>query len=83
MRLLRRARSALNDGDPTQALARLTVHAETFARGQMVEDREALRVQALCKAGREAEARAAATAFLARYPNSPHAARVQRICAAG
>jgi hypothetical protein len=81
MRLLRRARSALNDGDPTQALARLTAHAETFAQGQMVEDREALRVQALCEAGRETAARVAATAFLATHPHSPHSARVQRICA--
>lgn len=82
MQLLRRARVALREGDPSRALAELKAHARRFASGQMVEDREALRVQALCDAGRGSEARVAASAFMRAHPGSPHAARVEKICAA-
>ena len=81
MRLLKQARTALREGDANGALAVLKTHAETFARGQMVEDRDALRVEALCAADRSADARTAAAAFARAWPGSPHAARVQKICA--
>lgn len=81
MRLLKQARTALREGDANRALAVLKTHAETFARGQMIEDRDALRVEALCAADRPADARTAAAAFARAWPGSPHAARVQKICA--
>lgn len=81
LRVLARARAALREGDPTRALAALKSHAEAFTEGQLGEDREALRVEALCAAGRVDDARAAARAFAQGWPRSPHVARVQKICA--
>jgi hypothetical protein len=82
MRVLRRARAAMRDGDPSRALTELEAHAAAFAHGQMSEDRDALRIEALCAADRAPEARAAAAAFARAVPRSPHAARVQKLCAA-
>jgi hypothetical protein len=80
MRLLRRARAAMRDRDPARALTALQAHAESFSDGQMSEDRDALRVEALCAADRRDDARAAAAAFARAWPRSPHGARVQKIC---
>jgi hypothetical protein len=80
MRLLRRARAAMRDHDPARALTALQAHAESFSDGQMSEDRDALRVEALCAADRRDDARAAAAAFARAWPRSPHGARVQKIC---
>ncbi len=80
MALLRRARAALRQGDAPGALAVLGRHARRFPRGQMLEDRQALRVQALCDAGRPRQAREAAAAFVAAHPGSPHAGRIKKTC---
>ncbi|MEM7160571.1 MAG: hypothetical protein AAF799_47480 [Myxococcota bacterium] len=77
MRLMTAARRALSQGQPARALELLEQHERTHARGQMAEDRAALRSQALCEAGRGAEARAAATSFLAAHPRSAHGNRVR------
>jgi hypothetical protein len=80
MKLLKRAREALRDDDPSAALEHLAAHAERHPRGQMAEDREALRVDVLCRAERRDEARRAAQSFARRWPDSPHAARVAKVC---
>jgi hypothetical protein len=68
--LIKGAQDAMKRGDNEAALARLAVHAKRFAKGLLVEEREALRVRAL-RAGRGAnEARDAARAFRERFPNS-------------
>lgn len=79
---LQRARAALDNHDPDAALARLGEHAHEFPAGQMAQDRELLRVEALCLRGDAAAARADAAQFLRRYPGSPHAARIQSFCPA-
>lgn len=79
MKLMRDARSALNGGRPRAALRHLARHTTEFPSAQMAEDREALRVTALCDAGDGDAAKQAATAFARRYGSSPHAASVARI----
>ena len=79
--LLRRARAAIDAGDGDAALALLGEHARMFAGGQLQQDRDILRVEALCAEGDATRARAAAAAFLRDHPGSPHAARVRTICA--
>lgn len=77
MAVLRRAGSLVRAGDGRPALAALDEHARRFPSGQLIEDREALRVQALCAAGDPAAARSAARAFEAAHPTSPHLGRVR------
>ncbi len=54
--LLRRAKRALADGRPAQALTWLDEHAAAFERGALNHAREAARVTALCALGRAPEA---------------------------
>lgn len=74
--LLRTARAAFAAGQPKAALAQLDEHAESFPRGQLVQERAALRVEVLCRLepARGLKSRAS---FLKRYPNSSHAKRVR------
>ncbi len=73
--LLDRAHASLGAGDVDAALALLATHARDFADGALIDLREAARVQALCSAGRPAEAEAAAIVLLAAYPGSAVAQR--------
>jgi hypothetical protein len=68
--LLDRARRALMRGDGDAALDPLGRHATSFPRGQLVEEREGMRVKALVLAGRRSEARARANSFRRRFPHS-------------
>lgn len=68
--LLRAAR-ALLASDPAGALAKLDEHARRFPSGALTEEREAARILALCKTGREDEATAAAARFVGGHPRSP------------
>ncbi|MBK8241175.1 MAG: hypothetical protein IPK74_37135 [Deltaproteobacteria bacterium] len=78
--LLRAANRALGAGDTALALARLSEHASRFERGTLAQDRDALRVVVLCRAGRRSDAVAARKRFLERWPQSVHAARVRAAC---
>jgi hypothetical protein len=71
------ARQLLRLGRAGEALSALDEVAREFPNGALAQEREALAVEALRVSGRSAEARARATAFLARYPASPHAASVR------
>lgn len=77
---MREARAALDRGDPASALHPLDAHAQEFPAGQMLEDRERLRIEALCALGRGDEARAEIDAFLRDHPSSTHTARVRGLC---
>jgi outer membrane protein assembly factor BamD (BamD/ComL family) len=68
--LVDQARSALARQDYASALTALEDHEKRFPRGQLAEERSALKVVALNGAGRHDDARAAAKAFKARWPDS-------------
>ncbi len=68
--LLDEARAALAQGDSARALDRLERHRRTFPVPLLAEERDAMWVQALVKAGRYDEARAHASAFRRRSPDS-------------
>lgn len=68
--LLQRAQAAYQDGNFSTALLLVAEHRRRFPRGRLVEEREALHIKALTGAGRDNEARRAASAFSARFPRS-------------
>jgi hypothetical protein len=68
--LLDEARSALIQGEAAGAIERLERHRRTFANPILDEERDAMEVEALVKAGRDNEARARADAFRKRSPTS-------------
>jgi hypothetical protein len=71
------ARDALRRGDYAGALAQLEQIRARFPGGGLAQEREALAIEALHRSGRRADASARANAFLATYPSSPLAERVQ------
>lgn len=75
--LIERCSSALVRGDAIGALAAAREHARRFRDGVLVEEREAMTVQALRALGRSAEADARADVFLRRWPDSLHAGIVR------
>ena len=79
-RLLEQADADLRRGDANAALARLAEHAARYPAGALREEREGVRVVALCRAGREAEGKAAAERFLAHSPRSALATRIRAAC---
>jgi len=79
-RLLEQADADLRRGDASGALARLAEHAAKYPDGALREEREGVRVMALCRAGRVAEGKAAAERFFARAPRSTLAARIRAAC---
>ncbi|HYP75047.1 MAG TPA: hypothetical protein VER12_03795 [Polyangiaceae bacterium] len=62
----------IDNGATTEALRRLDEIRSTDAASVLAEERDALQVQALARAQRRPEARAAARRFLLRYPASPY-----------
>jgi hypothetical protein len=80
--LLRQAQQALRDGAARRALELAERHAALYPRSQLALERGALRVFALCKLGRKADARALAAELLAAAPRSPLRASLEEGCAA-
>lgn len=78
--LVERAEAALRDGQPERALELLREHERRFAQAPTAQEREALRVLALCAAGRETEGRGARWAFLREHPRSAYRERIERAC---
>jgi len=60
LRLIERARVALRNGNPTEALRALDDHAQRFPTGQFATERRHSRIKAQCLAGRDTEAKALA-----------------------
>ncbi len=69
-RLLEPARAALARGMSAQVLDLLGRHLQAFPEGQLVEEREALWVQALAQSGETDSARLRAGLFRERFPKS-------------
>lgn len=80
LQLLAEIRGALKRGDPAGALTKIDEHARRFARGQLVQERMASQVEALCGLGRVDDARRVASQLLERWPDSTHAPRVRASC---
>jgi TolA-binding protein len=74
---LSEARDALRRGDAASALGQLEELGRKFPGGVLVQEREALTIEALYKSGQRERAAARASAFLSAYPTSPHAPRIQ------
>ncbi len=68
--LLEKGRTALTRGDAPGSLAVVADHARRFPDGELAEEREALRIQALLAEDRRAEALAVLGAFRRRFPGS-------------
>ncbi len=77
MALLEQANAAR---DLESKLTLLDRHADRFANGQLADEREILRIEALCELDELERAGAVARRFLAKRPNSPLRARIQRAC---
>lgn len=71
LRLLEQARAALAKEDFAQAIHLVAEHTRRFRTGRLVEEREALRIEALAGLGRRNDARRAAAEFATKFPNSP------------
>lgn len=72
------ARGLLRAGRAEAALSVLNGLAKEVPSGVLVQEREALTVQALLASGARERARMLARDFLSRYPNSPHGTDVSR-----
>jgi hypothetical protein len=71
------ARKAIAEGDAARSLERLERHRRTFASPLLAEERDAMWIQALVKAGRYDEARSRGEAFRKRFPESLFASAVE------
>lgn len=77
--LLDGARGALRRGAPNEALATLDRFAKEFPRGRLSTEALVVRIDALVRAGRSAEARALGERFLSQNPSSTHAPRIKQL----
>ena len=68
LRLTTAARKALAAGDPSSALRALDEHERRFPNGQLAQERDSVRIQALVADGQVAAARGRAAEFRDRYP---------------
>jgi hypothetical protein len=68
--LLDEARQALIQGEPERSLGRLDLHRTRFTDGLLAEERDAMQVEALVRAGRYDDARKRAGDFRSRLPGS-------------
>jgi hypothetical protein len=73
-------RKELQAGAPSRALQQLSEYRERFGQPNLAMEADALRVDALCRAGQQEAARAAAAAFASEWPNSPLQQRVSAAC---
>ncbi|MCY1010124.1 hypothetical protein OV079_32070 [Nannocystis pusilla] len=78
--LIQQIKDALDAERPAAALAAIDAHARKFARGSLVEEREALRVVALCDTGEVVRGERAQRAFIKAYPRSAYRERVRAAC---
>jgi hypothetical protein len=68
--ILDRARAKMSRGEPNEALSLLGDHEREHARGSLIEEREAMAINALVQLGRYREAEQRGAAFMARFPAS-------------
>jgi hypothetical protein len=77
-RMLADVRARLRRGDTSGAAAALDTLRASFPSGMLAQEREAVAIEILVTSGNAAEADRRARAFLAAFPDSPHAAKVRR-----
>ena len=77
--LISRAQGALKMHDASLALSLVNEHASRFPKGQLGEERDALKVLSICSLGRP-DARSSAERFLKNHPSSPFALRIRTAC---
>jgi len=80
--LLHQVHAALRARHADRALALLDRWGRSVGPRPLDEEAEAARVSALCQLGRDSDARVAIERFVAQWPGSPLAARLQGGCAA-
>ena len=80
--LIDACRQAVKQKAPARAIDLLARYDKRFPNGTLVPEAEALRIEALLQLGAAARARALADKFLAAYPASPLAQRVERMAGA-
>jgi hypothetical protein len=78
-RLLDLARVALSEGDVHRSLAAIEQHRRTYPEGQLLPQREALRIEALIAAEDYSSALAAASSFQHRFPQSVLKLKIDRL----
>jgi len=76
-RLLAKANALVQSGQARQALEVLRQSESRYPRSTLYQEREVLAVEALAASGATAAAKQRAARFLKRYPNSPHAGKLQ------
>lgn len=79
--LLGLAHRAVQSGSPEEALRLAADHERVHPAGVLIEEREAIVVEALARLGRTEEARSRLEAFLARFPESSYGWRLQALVA--
>lgn len=79
--MLAEANRALRDGQPRRSLRLLGEYDRRFPAGVLRQEMTATRIIARCQVAADAGAQEAARAFLAQFPASPLASRVQSSCA--
>jgi len=78
VKLLERAQDALRSR-PAEALALCNDHAQRFPSGMLVQEREAIAIEALVKTGRKDEAKKRVERFKGRFPGSTHSRRLDAL----
>ncbi len=78
--LLQQAKRAAANGEFVDALAATRRHATEFPESALADLRTALRVEALCGAGKQRQARGEAQAFVSQNPTAPLVERIRRAC---
>ena len=78
--LLQRAQRELRQ-DPRQALALAQRHKQRYPRGQFLQEREMIAIEALLQLGRRAQARRRGRIFSRRFPSSSHVTRLAHLLA--
>jgi TolA-binding protein len=76
-RLLARANALVQSGHARQALDLLHESESRYPQSTLYQEREVLTVEALAASGAKSAAKQRAERFLKRYPNSPHAGKLQ------
>lgn len=83
IRLIEAARAGVASHDSRAALAAVDSYSAKFPRGSFGQEATVLRIRALDQAGDSARATALAKSFVARFPSSPHVARLKPIAERG
>jgi outer membrane protein assembly factor BamD (BamD/ComL family) len=83
IRLIEAARAGVASHDAQAALKALDTYSAKFPRGSFGQEATVLRIRAVDQSGDSARATAMAKSFVARFPNSPHVARLKPIAERG